>query len=251
MSATPTAAPAHPHPAREPPDDGADGVYPRPPARRGPSTWLRLVRLEALREARGRESIQAGLLLGGLLILLHMLVLGSGAASLREGALVLWVPLALATTALAARAWARDADVGALALLRSLPASGAAVAGARLVVQAVLVACVLAVSAAGARYVFGVPLPPQLLALLALGAFGLLLVASLCGAMAAQARAREAMLPTLVIPLASPLLVTAGNGTMEALAGESARDALLLAAGYDLALAAASLLLWPILLEAE
>jgi ABC-type transport system involved in cytochrome c biogenesis permease component len=121
-------------------------------------------------------------------------------------------------------------------------------------VHAGLVALLAIVSVLLSAALFALPLSASLVASLLLGAIGLTVVGTLASGLAAQARAREALLPILLVPVAAPLLQAGLAGTMGALAGAPAaelRAPLLLAAGYDVAAIGIAWLLWPAVLEAE
>src|SRR5207253_3713230 len=67
------------------------------------------------------------------------------------------------------------------------------------------------------------PVLPGLLAVLLLGNVGFAALATLFAAVAARTRARETLLPLLLLPLALPLLIGAVQATQAVLAGGRAR----------------------------
>jgi heme exporter protein B len=205
-------------------------------------------------EWRGRESIQAALVLVGLFLLVDLYAFRSLAGRPDVAAAVLWVPLVFGTAALAARSLASEADRGTLALLRSAPVPVAWHGWSRTLLHAGLIALLAAFAAALSAGLFATGLPWLLGATLLLAVPGLAIVATLASGLAAQARMRDALLPILLVPVLAPLLHSGIHATRLALedaAWASARPALLLMLAYDLIAAGVAWLLWPVVLEAE
>jgi heme exporter protein B len=101
---------------------------------------------------------------------------------------------------------------------------------------------------------FGLPLGrgvAVIVAALALGTVGLAAVGSLFGVLAVVPRAREAALPLLVMPLATPVLVAGVKATELAVAGRGgdAGSWLGLLAAFDLVFLAAGTLVFEFLVE--
>lgn len=206
---------------------------------------------DARTELRGKEGLQAGLVLVALFALLFLFLFEDLAADARAGAAVLWAPLLFAAAAASGRGLAAEGDRGTLELLR-----GAPVALGLHGVSRTLVNLVLAQAVAGAALLLGwglflLPVSASLVLVLAASAAGLAVVGTVAGALAAPARAREALLPILLVPAAAPLVQAGVAATLAALAGESVRTPLLLVLGYDVAAAGVAWLLWPVLMEAE
>lgn len=88
-------------------------------------------------------------------------------------------------------------------------------------------------------------LRPGILVVLALGTSGYAAVGTLIAAMAVNTRAREVMLPVLLLPLAFPVLIAAVQGTDRLLAGARLSDLgswLHILVVYDLVIVAVSML---------
>jgi heme exporter protein B len=206
------------------------------------------------REARGKEGLQAALVLAALFLLLDLFALRGLEGQPRVAAVVLWTPLVFATAALVARGFAHEADRGTLVLLRSAPVPLAWHGWSRTLVHLALVALLAAATLALAAALFALPVSATLVAALALAVPGLAVAGTLASALAAQARMRDALLPVLLVPVLAPLLQAGVEATRLALDGAGpaeARPALLLMAAYDLVAAGVAALLWPALLEAE
>lgn len=205
-------------------------------------------------EARGKESLQAALVLVALFLLVDLYAFGSLEGQPGIAAAVLWLPLVFGSGALAARSLAGEADRGTLVLLRSAPVPLAWHGWSRTLVHVGLIAVLATATAFLAAGLFATPVSPFLLLVLALAVPGLAVVATLCSALAAQARMRDALLPVLLVPLLAPLLHSGIDATRLALSGAPSADAqaaLLLMAGYDLVATGIAWLLWPIVLEGD
>lgn len=202
-------------------------------------------------ELRGKEGLQAGLVLVALFLLLDVLVFADLADDHRAATIVLWTPLVFAAGAAYGRGIAAEADRGTLHLVRLAPVAPGWHGVSRTIVNGalgfLLAALVLGLSA----LLFAVPVTAGLVGALALGTLGLVIVGSLVGALAAQSRAREVLLPILLVPVVAPLLQAGLAATSQALTGGPVGTPLLLMAGYDLLAAGVAWLLWPVLLEAD
>lgn len=209
---------------------------------------------DARREARGKEGLQAALVLAALFLLLDLFAFKALDGEPRVAAAVVWTPLVFATAALVARGFAHEADRGTLVLLRSAPVPLAWHGWSRTLVHLVLVAVLAAGTLALAVGLFALPVNAALLVAVALGVPGLAIAGTLASALVAQARMRDALLPVLLVPVLAPLLQAGVEATRLALSGAGLADVrapLLLLVAYDLVAAGVAALLWPSLLEAE
>ena len=93
--------------------------------------------------------------------------------------------------------------------------------------------------------------PLTLVAAFALGTVGLAAVGSLFGVLAESPRAREAIFPLLVLPLATPVLIAGVKATSLAVTvhGAGARAWLALLLAFDVVVVAAGTLVFDQLLE--
>lgn len=206
------------------------------------------------REARGKEGLQAALVLAALFLLLDLFAFKALDGEPRVAAAVVWTPLVFATAALVARGFAHEADRGTLVLLRSAPVPLAWHGWSRTLVHLALVALLAAGTLALAAALFALSVGGPLVATIALAVPGLAIAGTLASALAAQARMRDALLPVLLVPVLAPLLQAGVEATRLSLSGAGfaeVRPALLLLAAYDLVAAGVAALLWPSLLEAE
>jgi heme exporter protein B len=209
---------------------------------------------DARREARGKESVQAALVLAALFLLVDLFAFQALDDQPRVAAAVLWAPLVFGAAALVARGFAGEADRGTLTLLRSAPVPLAWHGWSRTLLHLGLVAILAAVTLTLASGLFALHVSLALLSALALAVPGIAVVGTLASALAAQARMRDALLPVLLVPVLAPLLQSGVEATRLALSGATileARPALLLMLGYDLVAAGVAWLLWPVILEAD
>lgn len=211
-------------------------------------TWIHIARKDLLEEARAREGLVPILLVALGVLTIGLLAFHDAAEADAASAGVLWMGLALATGAGLARAFGSERDRGTLDTLLTLPFDrGHVVLGKTAASWAVLLVASLALAPAlllargDATGWVGLAL------ILVLGTLGLAATGTMLSALVAQARARDVLLPVLLLPLLVPVLLAGVHGTMDALAGEpfaTWRPELLVLAGYDVAFVAASWLLF-------
>jgi ABC-type transport system involved in cytochrome c biogenesis permease component len=209
---------------------------------------------DARREARGKEALQAALVLVVLFGLIHLFAFPDLRGQVRAAAAVIWSPIVFAAAALSGRHLANEADTGTLDWLRAAPVDAVWHGVSRTLVDGVVLTTVAAFALLVDAILFGVPLDGWLWLVVGLGAVGLAIVGAIAGGLAAQARAREVLLPILLVPVTAPLLLAGVTATITVLADGGAgalRTPLLLMAGFDVAAAGIAWLLWPVVLEAE
>ncbi|HUR60976.1 MAG TPA: heme exporter protein CcmB [Candidatus Thermoplasmatota archaeon] len=206
------------------------------------------------REARGKEALQAGLVLLGLFLVLDLFAFPTLQGSPRAAAAALWTPLLYGGAALTGRGFAAEADRGTLDLLRSAPVPLLWHGLSRTLVHALLAVLLALLAWAGLWLLFGIAVPLAVGAVLLLAAMGIAVAGTLTSALAAQARSREVLLPILLIPVLAPLLQAGLRATIAGLDGATMPDLrlpLLLMVGYDLLAMGAAVLLLPIALEGD
>lgn len=206
------------------------------------------------REARGKEGVQAGLVLVALFFLVFLFALRDLSGAAATAAAVLWVPIVFAGAAVAGRALASEVDRGTLELLRSAPLPLVAHGISRTAIDLVLATLIALGTLALGALLFAIPVGAPLVALVLLSTVGIVVVGGLAGGVAAQARGRELLVPILMVPLLAPLLDAGLAGTIAALQGaglDELRSSLLLLVGYDLVMAGLAWMLWPVILEAD
>jgi heme exporter protein B len=201
-------------------------------------------------EWRTRESLASMVVLG--ILLLVVFTIAHDAPAEQAPALappVLWATFIFTGLLGVQRGFALERENDCMAGLLSSPVDPAAIFVGKVlgnlilltVMQAIvvpLVAVFLHVEAWGV-------LPPLAL-VLALGSVGFAALATLFAAVASRTRAREVMLPLLLLPLLMPLLIAAVGATRAVLAGglADAREALAVLAAFDVIFSVAGWLLF-------
>ena len=198
-------------------------------------------------ERRNRAALSAALPFATTMLLSFGFALGPGRLLLVQAAPgLLWLAGLLAALDLFARSYQAEADGGCLEGLLLSPVDRGAIYLGKAAAVAVQVAVLLAVTGALTVGLFGLPLgrsPALLLATVVLGIVGLAALGSLFGLLTALGRTRQAALPVLVLPLATPVLIAAiratallGSGTSDQVVGWlgvlAAFDAAFLATGF-------------------
>lgn len=206
------------------------------------------------RESRSKETIQAGLVLVALFFVLDLFAFAELGDAPRVAAVVIWTPILFASAAALGRAMQSEADQGTLELLRAAPVPRLNHGIARTILHLLVLLLLAAFTVALAAALWRIPVTAALLGVLLLAVIGIALIGSLTAGLAAQARAREMLLPILMVPVLVPLLLAGVQATIGALAGADLaglRAPLLLMLGYDLLAAAAAWFLWPVVMEGE
>jgi len=206
-------------------------------------------------EVRGRYGIGVVLPFAATLLIAFGLSLGPGRTLLRDTAPgLLWLAMLFASVLAFRRSYESEGEDGALEGLLLSPVDRAAVflgKAAAVAVQLVVLEVLVVLLVAG---LFGLSLaqrPVQLAGALVLGTIGLAAVGSLFGVLSESPRAREAVFPLLVLPLATPVLVAGVKATELATTGPGgeAGSWLGLLVAFDLVFLAAGTLVFGYLLE--
>lgn len=207
-------------------------------------SWA-LVRLELLRETRSRDAATTLVLTGGLVAIVADLAFHDVDARAEVASGTLWLGLAFAASLGLARGSLADPDRAVRDALLAEPVPRGSVVLASAAVNAILLLA-LAALLVPFQVVLGGHAPRPLVApVVVLGVVGLAAAGTLLGAVAARARARGAMLPLLLLPVAAPVLIAGLHGTSEALLGagwDALRSELLVLAGFDVAMVSVALL---------
>lgn len=205
-------------------------------------------------EVRGREALNTVLPFAAMTLLAFGFAFGPGRDELQGAApAFLWLAAFFAGILTLRRAYESETENGALEGIILSPADRAAVyigkTAAALVVLLALQAAAVGLSAV----LFGFRTPPNfalLGAVLFLGSLGLATIGSFFSALAAIARAREALLPLLVLPAVAPLLIAAIGATAAALGvGRGAGGWLRLLIGFDVVALAVCLVVFEHVVE--
>ena len=185
---------------------------------------MAIARKDALAELRGRHAVVSTLFFAGIVLLLFGFALGPDSARLAVAAPgLLWLAVVFAGILAVNRLHLLETEDGALEQLALYPVSRRAIyAGKALAGFGVML--VLGVLVLGAvAILFAVDIAsawPALLATVLLGAIGIAAVGTFYAGVTVRLRAREVMLPLLMLPVLAPLLLASVKATTAALGGD-------------------------------
>jgi heme exporter protein B len=185
---------------------------------------LAIARKDAVAELRGRHATVSTLFFSAVVLLLFGFALGPDSARLAAAAPgLLWLAVVFAGMLAVSRLHLLETDDGALEQLALYPISRRAIyAGKALAgLGVMLLLGLLALAAVGILFavdVGGAWLP--LVTTVVLGAIGIAAVGTFYAGLTVRLRAREVMLPLLMLPVLAPLLLGAVKSTSAALAGD-------------------------------
>jgi heme exporter protein B len=180
-------------------------------------TWLAILRKDLALELRTRQSVPAMVLFSVTVFVLFRFGLDREEVrgSLASG--VIWVTILLATVLGVNRLFAAERDGGALDGVLLAPIDRTSIYVAKAVALFLyLTALELVALPAFAILLLGPDLLdafPELLAIVALANLGLAAVGALVAGIAAEARARDLIVPLMLLPLVVPVLIAAANAT--------------------------------------
>jgi heme exporter protein B len=185
---------------------------------------LAIAAKDARAELRGRNAVVSTLFFAAVVLLLFGFALGPDAARLAAAAPgLLWLAVVFGGVLAVGRLHVLETDDGALEHLARYPIprraiyAGKAIAG----LGVMLVLGLLVLGAVGVLYAVDIGSAwPALLATVMLGAVGIAAVGTCYAGLTVRLRAREVMLPLLMLPVLAPLLLGAVKATGAALAGD-------------------------------
>ena len=179
---------------------------------------------DARAELRGRHAVVSTLFFSAVVLLLFGFALGPDRARLAEAAPgLLWLALVFAGILAVSRLHLLETDDGALEQLALYPVPRRAIYAGKALAGFALMAVLGLVVLGAVGILFGTSIGPAivpLLATLTLGAIGIAAVGTFYAGLTVRLRAREVMLPLLMLPILAPLLLGAVKATSAALAGD-------------------------------
>jgi heme exporter protein B len=192
--------------------------------RRDATVALAVARKDATAELRGRQAIVSTLFFAAVVLLLFGFALGPDADRLAAAAPgLLWLAVVFAGLLAVSRLHLLETDDGALDQLARYPVSRRAIyAGKAVAGFAVMLAIgMLGLVAVGILFAVDVlTAAPALIVTVVLGAIGVAAVGTFYAGVTVRLRAREVMLPLLMLPVLAPLLLGAVKATTAALGGD-------------------------------
>jgi heme exporter protein B len=187
-------------------------------------TALAIARKDAVAELRGRHATVSTLFFSAVVLLLFGFALGPDSARLAAAAPgLLWLAVVFAGLLAVNRLHLLETDDGALEQLALYPVSRRAIYFGKALggMAVMLVLGLVVLGAVGILFAVDVAsawLP--LLTTVVLGAVGIAAVGTFYAGVTVRLRAREVMLPLLMLPVLAPLLLAAVKATAAALAGD-------------------------------
>ena len=174
-------------------------------------------------EARSRETVASLFVLGLLVLVIFNFAVDIDKENVKQLAPgILWISIVFSATLALGRAFAIERENGCMTALLLAPIDRGLLFFAKLLVnvvvlfvfEALLLPFFVLFFPVGAAAVL-----PRLVAILVIGTVGLAAVGTLFALAALGTRARELMLPLLILPLQIPLLIAAVRATSLVLAG--------------------------------
>ncbi|MGQ9554616.1 MAG: heme exporter protein CcmB [Anaerolineae bacterium] len=215
---------------------------------------LAIVRKDIAAELHTREMVSAMLVFSVLTLLIFSFALDLQGAVARAAAPgVLWATVAFAGTLGLSRSLAREQQNGCLDGLLLVPVDRSAIFFGKAIGNLVFMAIVEVILLPLFSALFNVPLlRGSIVLVVALGTLGYAAVGTLLAAIAVNTRAREVMLPILLLPLAVPMLIAAVRATGWLVDGGTLAEVggwLRLLVAYDLIIVAVSMLTFSYVVE--
>lgn len=222
--------------------------------------WRRvgaIARKDLTTELRAKAGFNSVASLGVTILVLLGLALGPDAAALRNAAVgAVWLATLFSSVLAFNRSYQVELETGALEPLLLYPGPRWTVFAGKLAGNLAFVSLMVAIVVPVGIALFGVrlvPAWPAILAVLALGVFGVTVLGTFYAAMASRSRAREVLLPLLLFPMLVPVLLAATMATRALLGADVMNDAgawirLLLA--FDVIFLVATLLVFEHVIEA-
>jgi heme exporter protein B len=215
---------------------------------------LAIVAKDVAAELHTREMVSAMLVFAVLALLVFSFALDLGGSMARAAAPgVLWTTVAFAGTLGLSRSLAREQQTGCMDGLLLVPMDRSAIFLGKALGNLAFIGIVEAVLLPLFSALFDTPLlRPGVLVVTALGTVGYAAVGTLLAAIAINTRAREVMLPVLLLPLAIPVLIAAVQATSWLVEGGTFAEVggwVRLLVAYDLIIVAVSVLTFGYVVE--
>jgi len=180
-----------------------------------------IVRKDLAAEMRSREMVSAMLVFALVVILVFNFAFDMRAARAIEVAPgVLWVAFAFSGMLGLGRSFILERDQGCLDGLLLCPSDRSIIYLGKMLGNLLFISIIEVASLPVFIAIFNLPLELRLLPVILLGTIGLAAVGTLFSAMTVQARAREVLLPVLVLPIIIPVLIAAVKLTAGLLDGQ-------------------------------
>ncbi|HEX8945366.1 MAG TPA: heme exporter protein CcmB [Gemmatimonadaceae bacterium] len=180
-------------------------------------------------ERRSKAGFNSVVALAVTILVMFGFALGPDAQAIRDAAPgAIWLAVLFAGVLAFNRSYQVELDGGALEQLILYPGTRRAIFAGKLLANFAFVALMLTIVIAVGIVLFQVRIPaqwPALIAIVLLGAVGLVTLGTFYAAMASRSRAREVLLPLLLFPMLVPVLLAAMEATKALLGGDVMGDA--------------------------
>jgi heme exporter protein B len=180
-------------------------------------------------ERRSKAGFNSVVALAVTILVMFGFALGPDAQAIRDAAPgAIWLAVLFAGVLAFNRSYQVELDGGALEQLILYPGTRRAIFAGKLLANFAFVALMLVIVITVGIVLFQVRIPaewPALVAILLLGAVGLVTLGTFYAAMASRSRAREVLLPLLLFPMLVPVLLAAMEATKALLGGNLMGDA--------------------------
>ena len=224
-------------------------------SRQAALTWA-VARKDLVSELRGKSVLVGTLFFAALTLFIFGFALGPDRERLRLAAPgLLWLALVLSGVLAVGRLHQLETEDGALEQLGLYPVPRPAIFAGKALAGMLAMLGLSALLAPAAAVLYSVDVGtglPALLAALVLGSVGFAAVGTLYAGLTARLRAREVLLPLLVLPAVAPLLLAGVTASTLALQGDPFGELgawLELLLAYDLAMLVAGGALYGVVLE--
>ena len=175
-------------------------------------------------ERRSKAGFNGVVALGVTILVLFGFALGPDTRALHDAAAgALWLAVLFAGVLAFNRSYQVELESGALDQLLLYPGARWTIFTGKLLANATFVGLMLVIVVLVALVLFQVQVPstwPTLVAVLALGALGLVTLGTFYAAMASRSRSREVLLPLLLFPMLVPVLLAAMQASKALLGGD-------------------------------
>ncbi|HXN19758.1 MAG TPA: heme exporter protein CcmB [Candidatus Binatus sp.] len=214
-----------------------------------------LLAKELRSEFRTRELLSATIVFALVIVVLFSFAFDPTAAeSRRYGPGLLWISFLFAGSLMLNPSFARERLNDTMDALRMAPISPFAILSAKMLANFIFMSLVEVVLVPVFSVLYNVSLSGvmvPLILVLVLGTIGLTVTGTVFSAISSHARLREVLLPLLLLPILTPLLIAAVEATASLLVEQPALDRtwVALLAGFDIVFLTASWLLCDYLIE--
>jgi heme exporter protein B len=180
-------------------------------------------------ERRSKAGFNSVVALAVTILVMFGFALGPDAQAIRDAAPgAIWLAVLFAGVLAFNRSYQVELDGEALEQLILYPGTRRAIFAGKVLANFIFVALMLAIVITVGVVLFQVQIPaawPSLVAILFLGAVGLVSLGTFYAAMASRSRAREVLLPLLLFPMLVPVLLAAIEATKALLGGNMLGEA--------------------------